>query len=333
MKILKLLFLTICFYSPITTIFADKNDLSHIYSLALKGNADAQYALGEKYFWGQGVNKDYIKAIVWYKQAAAQGHRNAQDIINKLNESTQQVTTTNKNTINIYSKAAAQGDAIAQFELGYIFVNNQDYINAFKWLNKSASQGYSKAQSMLGDMYRDGRGVKQDYNKAINLFNKAAAQGDSHTQFKLGEMLATDADIPSKKNEQAIYWYRKAAAQGHERAQYNLEWIYETNRGNKEEAIKYYQKLALQGDAYGEYSLGWMYEKGYGVAQNFSQALTWYNKAAAKGNTFSEDKIGDMYMRGDGVVKDYNKAIYWYRKAVAKDYTYSKPKLKLLETN
>ena len=37
------------------------------------GDADAQYALGCKYYEGDGVERDYAEALQWYRKAAAQG--------------------------------------------------------------------------------------------------------------------------------------------------------------------------------------------------------------------------------------------------------------------
>lgn len=38
----------------------------------------------------------------------------------------------------------------------------QDYFEAFKWYQKAAKQGYAKAQYNLGHMYYQGYGVKQN---------------------------------------------------------------------------------------------------------------------------------------------------------------------------
>jgi TPR repeat protein len=50
---------------------------------------------------------------------------------------------------------AEQGDAIAQFDLGFLYEQGkgvpQDYAEAVKWYWKSAEQGYYIAQTMLGE--------------------------------------------------------------------------------------------------------------------------------------------------------------------------------------
>jgi TPR repeat protein len=44
-------------------------------------SAKMQYELGKKYEYGQGVKRDYQQAIYWYRQAAEQGHTEAQECL------------------------------------------------------------------------------------------------------------------------------------------------------------------------------------------------------------------------------------------------------------
>ena len=41
---------------------------------AKKGNAQAQYDLGEAYYQGYAVDEDLAEAFKWFQKAAAQGH-------------------------------------------------------------------------------------------------------------------------------------------------------------------------------------------------------------------------------------------------------------------
>ncbi len=45
---------------------------------AEKGDASAQFNLGRCYFYGQGVAKDEVEAVKWYRKAADQGNARAQ---------------------------------------------------------------------------------------------------------------------------------------------------------------------------------------------------------------------------------------------------------------
>jgi TPR repeat protein len=53
-----------------------------------------------------------------------------------------------------YRKAADQGNARAQFNLGVLYANGQgvaqDYAEAARWYRKAADQGHADAQNNLG---------------------------------------------------------------------------------------------------------------------------------------------------------------------------------------
>ncbi|MDE4699657.1 tetratricopeptide repeat protein, partial [Klebsiella pneumoniae] len=64
----------------------------------------------------------------------------------------------NKQTaVEWYRKAADQGDATAQFFLGFAYATGegvrQDKQTAVEWYRKAADQGYAKAQFLLGVAY------------------------------------------------------------------------------------------------------------------------------------------------------------------------------------
>lgn len=44
---------------------------------AEQGNADAQYALGKCYHFGDGVPQDRVESMKWFRMAARQGHSEA----------------------------------------------------------------------------------------------------------------------------------------------------------------------------------------------------------------------------------------------------------------
>ena len=51
-----------------------KKDFKSLKALAEKGDAKAQYSLGDKYVTGRGVEKDDKEAVKWYRKAAEQNH-------------------------------------------------------------------------------------------------------------------------------------------------------------------------------------------------------------------------------------------------------------------
>jgi uncharacterized protein len=83
---------------------------------------------------------------------------------------------------SIFMRRAELGQAIAQTYLGYMYANGrgvpQDFVAATKWLRRAADQGYPDAQFLLGLMYDKGHGVRQDFVEAEVWLNLAAAKSD-----------------------------------------------------------------------------------------------------------------------------------------------------------
>ena len=63
---------------------AEKKRYPKVLKAAKKGDADAQYGLGNCYFYGKGVAKNCEEAVKWYKKAAEQGHKEEIGILKQL---------------------------------------------------------------------------------------------------------------------------------------------------------------------------------------------------------------------------------------------------------
>jgi uncharacterized protein len=76
---------------------------------------------------------------------------------------------------------AAQGNAVAQFNLGVLHDTGrgvwQDYKLAAQWYRKAAMQGHAAAQFNLGGLYYEGQGVPKDLVRASVWFTLAAIAG------------------------------------------------------------------------------------------------------------------------------------------------------------
>ena len=100
----------------------------------------------------------------------------------------------------------------------------QDYAEAVKWYRRAAEQGYAKAQFNLGNMYLDGKDVQQDYAEAVKRYHRAAEQGYAEAQCKLGAMYANGMGIQRDFSKAAL-WLEKAASQGNDDAKRALEQL------------------------------------------------------------------------------------------------------------
>ena len=235
-----------------------------------------------------------------------------------------------------YVKAAAQGNAEAQYNLGVLYANGnggpQDYAIARGWYEKAAAQGYAGAQNNLGILYEHGWGVPQDYAMAQQWWEKAAAQGNAEAQFNLGLLYQDGWGVP-QDYAMGRQWYEKAAAQGYAGAQYNLGLLYQNGWGVSQDyaaAREWYKKAAAQGDAGAQNNLGVLYQNGWGVPQDYATARGWYEKAATQGYAGAQNNLGVLYANGNGVPQDYAMARRWLEKAAAQGYAPAQNNLRRL---
>jgi hypothetical protein len=114
-----------------------------------------------------------------------------------------------------YRKAADQGDAKAQYNLGFMYDNGQGVpqndAEAMKWYRKAADQGDAEAQFNLGLMYDNGQGVPQNYAEAMKWYRLAADQGDADAQYALAKSYRDGRGIP-RDDLQAYWWFSQVAA-------------------------------------------------------------------------------------------------------------------------
>ncbi len=124
---------------------SESADLAALRKKADAGDAKAQFNLGLKYASGEGVEKDAVLAVSWYRMAADQGNPQAQ-----------------YNLGDMYDR----GDGV-----------EKDAVQAFSWYRKAADRGHAKAQFKLGIMYHSGDGVEEESIQAVSWYRKAADQG------------------------------------------------------------------------------------------------------------------------------------------------------------
>lgn len=114
------------------------------------------------------------------------------------------------------------GEAISKSPSGQVLNNDPEL--AAGWFFRAAEQGYADAQFNLGLMYANGEGVEKDMVQAVELFKKAAEQGHVDAQNNLGAMYFTGEGV-DRDEKKAVEWFKKAAAKGNVEAQANLDAI------------------------------------------------------------------------------------------------------------
>ena len=99
-----------------------------------------------------------------------------------------------------YNKSAEQGNANAQYALGWMYENGEgvvkDLAMAFRWYKRAAERNHPAAQTNLGWMYENGKGVVKDDVQSVFWYRQAAELGQAEGQLNLGICLLYTSPSP-----------------------------------------------------------------------------------------------------------------------------------------
>ena len=144
--------------------------------------------------------------------------------------------------------AAANGDPSAEFEVGARLAEgkgtNQNFKDAAKWYQRSASKGFAQAQYRLGTLYERGLGLKPDAARAADWYKRAAEQGNIKAMHNLAVLSANQLN-GSPDYATAAGWFEKAAEHGLSDSQFNLAVLHENGLGVQQDLTTAYKWLAL----------------------------------------------------------------------------------------
>jgi len=143
--------------------------------LAEKGDADAQFNLGQAYRLGRGVSINLAAAQTWFERAAEKGHLDAQ-------------TT-----------------------LGLMLFQNGNRTGGLRWIKLAAEKSEPRAMLVYGTALFNGDGVQQDATLGYAYVARAAAQGLGAARDTLAQL---DGMLPpdERKKGQALAAARAKAA-------------------------------------------------------------------------------------------------------------------------
>lgn len=171
-----------------------KAAVEYLSKAADAGQDCAQYALGKLYRDGIGVEKDMLKAVVWF------------------------------------ALAAEQDNSYAAYALGKLYLVDEevpkDMEKALRWLRRSAEQENQFAQYQLGRLFLAGEDVPKDVDEAVWFLTASAKQGNQYAQYQLGKLYLLGHEV-EKDEKAAVRWFTLSATQGNEYAQWFLDHLHE----------------------------------------------------------------------------------------------------------
>lgn len=250
------------------------------------GYVDAQVKLGEIYCNTNKLGWHLDQARLWLEKAAAQGNGCA---LYNLGLICLKRENNPEKAVVLFKQAIAQGELRAWSDLGLSYLNGHgvpaDAKKAYDCFMKAGDRNPNALYNLAG-LCESGRGIEKSSEKAFKFYQRAAIMGQSKAQCILGWMYAKGHNVP-QSYEKAAEWYMKAAQNGDLGAQRSLGDMYREGfffKKDDKKAAEWYMKAAQNGDSGAQHALGDMHLRGIFFAQDYGRAAYWYQQAAAQGN-------------------------------------------------
>lgn len=231
-----------------------------------------------------------------------------------------------------YKRAADQGWGRAEYRIGMLYENSNEFTKAIKHYGGGEKMKDSAAQYRLGMMTLLGQhGQPKDFQRGLELINKAADAADEDAPqgaYVFGMLIARDlpdisipeGTLPYNLNT-ARQYIEKAAYLGFAKAQLKMGQAYELCQlgcdFNPAYSLHYYGLAARQGQPEAALGVSRWFLFGYeGVFNKNEQLAFKYAQQAADAKLGTgEFAMGYYHEIGIHVQKDVREAKAWYQKA------------------
>ncbi|ELA9387157.1 MULTISPECIES: tetratricopeptide repeat protein [Gammaproteobacteria] len=160
------------------------------------------------------------------------------------------------------------------------------------------------------------------FNDAFIFFEQAATQGHSKSQYNLGQMfykgVGTKQDLDA-----AFYWHEQSAKNGIDAGMYETGYEY-GNRGDATNALKWLTKSANSGNILAQSFLGHLYggfvTSPFNVKQDFNKSAHFLEGAAKSGDAKSQFRYSALLLDGKGTPKNEAMALHYSKLAADNNY-------------
>ncbi|MDR1257816.1 MAG: protein kinase [Tannerellaceae bacterium] len=258
------------------------------------GSSDACYYLGEMSYEGIGTPKDFRRGFEYT------------------------------------SRAAAMGNKLAEYRLGFIYQNGIDveadhdkairyFESAGRIIDRGTEANNPEFQYVKAGMYMHGNGVQQNSRRAIEYYESAAVSGYPQAQYELYEIL--DREDHTK----AMEWLTTSAERGYPKAAFRLgvlligqqkfregfDWTTKAAEKNYSPAFR---QLGAIYQEKGKTSLAALIQQTLGIKGDDSVSHLYTVKALDYDfdNYMAMYDIGMDYLRGNGVKEDKAEAVKYF---------------------
>ncbi|MDP3255132.1 tetratricopeptide repeat protein, partial [Bosea sp. (in: a-proteobacteria)] len=172
--------------------------------------------------------------------------------------------------------AAERDTAYAAYQTGHYRRALSEALKRIEADSKDAA-----AMTLVGEIYRQGLGVRPDQRVATEWYERAAERGDINAAYALAIALL-DTTGPKRDPDRASTLMRRAAEAGHPAANYNLAlaWLATGQPDDEARAIKSLEIAAKGGIPDALHALATLARQGRGMPRSDEQAARWMAQAA-----------------------------------------------------
>lgn len=318
--------------------FLTTRSIDDIKKAAEGGDAEAQYLLGLAYNSGVGVTKDPERTAYWLRRSATRGFSRAQFAYGqRLYWGWGEIKPNKQEGFEWWLVAAENGNASAMLEIGDTYhygregVSKQDLEQAEKYYNQALSIGAVEAETSLGHLYGtkatkakkagDVKTFEQESEKKLTYFQKAAQKGSSDAMYQLAFMYRY-GDYVQVDLQKVIQLYEKSTSLGNSDAAEELAKLYadESKTGlgkpQPDDAAKYFRIALDLGSKTAGLELAELIKKGKVTPKTPDEALKLYEQALANNSLRAASTLSEVYLKGELVAKDLKKAEQYALKAL-----------------
>ena len=245
--------------------------------------------LGDLYEKGEGVPKDYKKAMEWFEKAAALGDAQACLAIGEAYfEGRGKVVPMDRaKGVDWFGRGADRGSPQAQYRLGRVYLEGEgakkDLSAARKWMLRAAWQNHPRAQLNLGRMLRNGLGGPKDIVHAAMWINLAANNNDFDA---VEDFNAIGEQLTREEKLRVMELVRKYDPKMEQRE------VIDANV-----SLAKIETAANKGEKDAQYQLGLRYLNGTGVKLDRVQACKWLKLSGLQGHALAIKEYEDLILK------------------------------------
>ncbi len=235
-----------------TYVFSDRYDSSYnrgMYWLTLaanQNNAEAMTLLARLYLQCYGVKKNASKGIELLHQAVALDYPQAHGFLAEQYDLGENIPQDNQKGLDIATKGDQLKDNISQNYIAGLYLTKQDMTNTTSWLEKAATNGNAGAQCQIGKYYL----TRNNDDITVYWLTLSADQQNIEALGFLGIHYCIKGTTQEDK-ERGLAYLQIAEEEKEPTAIYNTGAIYEAGNHFIEQdiskAYEYYQKAAELG--------------------------------------------------------------------------------------